>query len=48
MKYLFEDKLDDIIADNNPVRFIDACVDKLDLIKPGQKWDKDYLTFSHV
>jgi transposase len=33
--YLFENKLDDIISDNNPVRFIDAYVDKLDLIKLG-------------
>jgi len=33
--YLFENKLDDMISEDNPVRFIDAYVDKLDLIKPG-------------
>ena len=33
--YLFENKLDDIISAENPVRFIDAYVDKLDLLKLG-------------
>ena len=33
--YLFESKLDDIISEDNPVRFIDAYVDKLDLLKLG-------------
>ncbi len=32
---LFEEKLDDIISKDNPVRFIDAYVEKLDLIKLG-------------
>lgn len=33
--YLFENKLDDMISEDNPVRFIDAYVDKLDLLKLG-------------
>jgi len=33
--YLFENKLDDMISETNPVRFIDAYVDKLDLLKLG-------------
>jgi len=33
--YLFENKLDDVISEDNPVRFIDAYVDKLDLLKLG-------------
>jgi len=32
---LFDNKLDDIISDNNPVRFIDAYVDKLNLSQLG-------------
>ncbi len=33
--YLFENKLDDLIAEDNPVRFIDAYVEKLNLLKLG-------------
>jgi len=33
--YLFENKLDDIIPEDNPVRFIDAYVDKLNLLDLG-------------
>jgi transposase len=33
--YLFENKLDDMISGDNPVRFIDAYVDNLDLLKLG-------------
>jgi transposase len=33
--YLFENKLDDMISEDNPVRFIDAYVEKLDLLKLG-------------
>lgn len=33
--YLFENKLDDMISETNPVRFIDAYVEKLDLYKLG-------------
>ena len=29
---LFEEKLDDVIPDENLIRFVDAYVDKLDLI----------------
>ncbi len=32
---LFEEKLDDIIGEDNPVRFIDAYIDRLDLKKLG-------------
>ncbi len=34
---LFEEKLDELVASDNPVRFIDAYVDKLDLKKIGFK-----------
>ena len=34
---LFEEKLDDIISTDNPARFIDAYVEKLDLKKLGFK-----------
>jgi transposase len=34
---LFEEKLDDIISEDHLVRFIDAYVDKLDLVKLGVK-----------
>lgn len=34
---LFEEKLDDIISEDNPARFIDAYVEKLDLKKLGFK-----------
>jgi len=33
--YLFENKLDDMISEDNPVRFIDAYVEKLDLLNLG-------------
>jgi transposase len=32
---LFENKLDEIISEDNPVRFIDAYIEKLDLIELG-------------
>ena len=35
--YLFENKLDDMISEDNPVRFIDAYVDKLNLLNLGFK-----------
>lgn len=34
---LFEEKLDDVISEDNPARFIDAYVEKLDLTKLGFK-----------
>lgn len=33
--YLFENKIDDMISEDNPVRFIDAYIDKCDLLKLG-------------
>ena len=33
--YLFENKIDDMISEDNPVRFIDAYVDKVDLLELG-------------
>lgn len=35
--YLFKNKLDDIISEDNPVRFIDEYIDRLDLLKLGFK-----------
>lgn len=34
---LFEEKLDELISPENPARFIDAYIDKLDLKKMGFK-----------
>lgn len=38
--YLFEEKLDDLISEDNPVRFIDAFVEKLNMVALGFKFPK--------